>query len=376
MAGAATSHDARTAPSIVPAPAPAAAAAAQDALTVIENVVLEGCPGCHFVDTAAPTSTPWLLGVRRGKVPAPPEPDCRVALNERPGGDGPVLTVTNLALHPRAAYISATPAPGAPSGAGVAATARGGATLAVGRTATDEGSPATHVPCITFVARLEPRSVTAVAELRGCAPAATADGDDDAAEVAVSSLSFELLQHPEPYPRSAAARFGTFPLGGPGPFLCTQGVGGRLTHFFPESFHAFDLRCAVGTAVVAVADGEVVEARHDCRCTGVHCDNLTDWNSVGLAVGDGAIIVEYLHLAPGSITVAVGDKVVAGDLLCLSGQTGFAPEPHVHIEAHAANDRHGPSLLIELCTRGGTAYVPEAGRWYGPEGEVEPPRSP
>ena len=60
-----------------------------------------------------------------------------------------------------------------------------------------------------------------------------------------------------------------FPLGGEGPFLCSQGFGGQFTHFYPSTFHAVDLECAVGTPVLAVADGVVVEVHQDAEVTGV-----------------------------------------------------------------------------------------------------------
>lgn len=32
-----------------------------------------------------------------------------------------------------------------------------------------------------------------------------------------------------------------------GPYLCTQGCCGALTHFTPGTFHALDFRCPLGT---------------------------------------------------------------------------------------------------------------------------------
>eukprot|EP01052_Picozoa_sp_SAG31_P010656 SAG31_NODE_589_length_13808_cov_3.896710_9_plen_282_part_00 len=40
-----------------------------------------------------------------------------------------------------------------------------------------------------------------------------------------------------------------------GPFCCSQGMGGQLTHFFPGTLHAVDLACPVGTELLAVGDG-------------------------------------------------------------------------------------------------------------------------
>eukprot|EP00035_Acanthoeca_spectabilis_P021466 m.438382 g.438382 ORF g.438382 m.438382 type:complete len:363 (+) comp18230_c0_seq1:168-1256(+) len=320
--------------------------------TVIENALLEGCPGCHFVDM----DTEWVVRVRPTTAADAADRDpeqskeCQVQMIPQ-GDDCALLSVANFTSSKRAAYVSAV---AGEADAILALSGKAGAPLAVGETAMEPEHP---VPCATFVARLAPKTLIEMAEVKSeC--------------VGVSSLSFELLPHPDPTPESAAARFHQFPLGGSGPFLCTQGVGGRLTHFFPESYHAFDLRCPVGTPLLAIADGEIVEVMHDTRCTGIHCDNLTEWNSIALRVDD--IVVEYLHLAPESSKVEVGSRVKAGDVLCESGQTGFAPEPHVHIEAHRFDDRQGASVLVELVSSTGNPYVPLAGKWYDATGEVTP----
>eukprot|EP00037_Helgoeca_nana_P015527 m.145184 g.145184 ORF g.145184 m.145184 type:complete len:362 (-) comp23057_c0_seq6:165-1250(-) len=338
--------------------AAAAVVPAAAAGPVYENALVAGCPGCHFVDPVCP----WTLDARKctrvDEAARDPRQDleCQVgmAVQDCGGSDeSAVLSVSNFTDHRRAAYVSAT------SAASLTATAKDGLALEVGRTSDDAAAAAGAVPCVTFIARLDPRSVVDLCELR-------------ADELRVSSLSFELLPHPDPTPASPAARFGQFPLGGDGPFLCTQGIGGRLTHFFPESYHAFDLRCPIGTPLCAVDDGEIIEVKHSTRCTGIHCDNLTEWNSISLKV-DSGVVIDFLHLNPQSARVEVGQRVRAGQVLCESGATGFAPEPHVHIEAHAATDRDGPSVLIELVDADGNGYVPVAGEWYARSGRVPMP---
>lgn len=55
-------------------------------------------------------------------------------------------------------------------------------------------------------------------------------------------------------------------------------------------------------------------------------------------------------------------------MLCKTGKVGFAPEPHLHVEAHFTDDMKGPSVMIELVDRDDLGYVPEAGCSYGPGG--------
>lgn len=156
-----------------------------------------------------------------------------------------------------------------------------------------------------------------------------------------------------------------------GPYLCTQGVGGHLTHFFPESYHAIDLRCCSRTPVLSIGDGFVKEVTESHRCGGIHAANLAAWNAVSVHLTCG-LVVEYLHTLPGSARVKKGDAVRLGQVLCETGDIGFAPEPHLHIELHDAGEADGPSLPLAF-GKGRTAFVPVAGRWYSAEGEAHQP---
>ena len=139
-----------------------------------------------------------------------------------------------------------------------------------------------------------------------------------------------------------------FPLQG-GPFLCTQGEGGHLTHFFSGNQHAIDFRCAKGTPLLAVGDGVVVQVQDEHKQhTGIAVSNLFSWNSILLhldppeppsksttyeggddtakkASGDlnsmSPLFVEYVHIA--SASVRVGDRVSRGQIIGTSGGIGM-----------------------------------------------------
>ena len=160
-----------------------------------------------------------------------------------------------------------------------------------------------------------------------------------------------------------------FPLGGAGPYLCTQGVDGAFTHFFAGTHHAVDFRCPVGTPVLSVAAGRVSEVRMSNTCGGMHVRNLFKWNSVMVAHQDGTF-AEYVHLKHGSARVAVGDDVAEGAHLADSGDVGFAPEPHLHLQLARSAATDAPTLRFALRDAAGAPYEPQAGRYYsraGPE---------
>jgi murein DD-endopeptidase MepM/ murein hydrolase activator NlpD len=142
-------------------------------------------------------------------------------------------------------------------------------------------------------------------------------------------------------------------------YLCTQGVGGTLTHFFRGNYHAVDFQCAIGTPLLAVGNGTVL-AVQDCHTnvSGIGTYNLYQWNSILIqldqtdlaALNDAdpqqqqhhhhhdadnnndddddnsnkiiirssnELFVEYVHIQ--YARVRVGDRVHKGDVIGTSG---------------------------------------------------------
>jgi len=130
-------------------------------------------------------------------------------------------------------------------------------------------------------------------------------------------------------------------------YLCTQEAGGSLTHFaHPSTYHAVDFRCDIGTPVVAIFDAEVIEIRNETNESGVHVNNLFHWNSIMIKHLDSNTYAEYVHVKKDTFTAKVGDTVTRGQIICLSGNAGFCPEPHLHFELHSSPDPGNASIPI------------------------------
>ena len=85
--------------------------------------------------------------------------------------------------------------------------------------------------------------------------------------------------------------------------------------------------------------------------------------------GDFAgLYAEYVHVQAGSACVEAGDRVVAGQRLCLSGDVGFCPRPHLHLQMHESSDQSAPTVKFAFLRGDGSGehYFPEAGRYYDP----------
>jgi hypothetical protein len=184
-----------------------------------------------------------------------------------------------------------------------------------------------------------------------------------------------------------------FPLQG-GPYRCTQGESGHLTHFFAGNLHAIDFSCPVGTPLLAVGDGVVVECKDSNSLTGIAVSNLFEWNSIILQldtaaetvaeasraifqekdeVSSGPLFVEYVHLK--KVKVQAGERVKAGQVIGLSGSVGFSPEPHLHFSAYRSQESTAATVRVYFhSTKDDQAtFLPKAGIWYDANGPVNDP---
>lgn len=114
------------------------------------------------------------------------------------------------------------------------------------------------------------------------------------------------------------------------------GFGGRVHPITGQTawHYGVDLQAAEGTAVYASADGTVTAAVYG-PVYGHH---------VVVTHADGSTSL-YAHLQ--SLSVTAGQTVAAGDLLGLSGQSGWATGPHLHFEIRdAAGAAMDPTAVV------------------------------
>ena len=156
-----------------------------------------------------------------------------------------------------------------------------------------------------------------------------------------------------------------FPLGGKDKIFCSQGTNGGFTHFYPETRFAVDLECAIGTSVLAVGDGVVLEINQCNTVSGIHVDNLFKWNSIMIQLDDGNF-VEYVHIQTNSALVEKGDRVLEGQVICKTGNIGFCPSPHLHIQFHTSKEPNAKTVpfTFKHTSNPTKPFCPLAGKLY------------
>lgn len=104
------------------------------------------------------------------------------------------------------------------------------------------------------------------------------------------------------------------------------GTGARLDEFY-----------AFGKPVFSPIDGTVVAVQKHLRDAPVgHPDVDQNWGNYVILQHAEGYWVEISHFACNSIAVVVGQSVEQGQFLGACGNSGYSPQPHIHVQVQAA----------------------------------------
>jgi len=95
--------------------------------------------------------------------------------------------------------------------------------------------------------------------------------------------------------------------------------------------NAIDFAVREDSKVFAAAAGEIIFVKDDSAEGGddEKYEDFTFYNHIVIKHDNGEY-TEYGHLKNKSALKKVGDKVVGGEAIALSGNTGYSSEPHLH----------------------------------------------
>lgn len=109
-----------------------------------------------------------------------------------------------------------------------------------------------------------------------------------------------------------------------------QGYNGDRTH---HNQNALDFNMNEGSEIAAIRGGLVTKVVEDNNkgCPNESCNSFN--NYILITHNDGSI-ADYSHLKKNGAKVKTGQKVKAGEVIALSGSTGWASGPHLHLEVY------------------------------------------
>ena len=142
-----------------------------------------------------------------------------------------------------------------------------------------------------------------------------------------------------------------------------QGYGSRFSHIGLEQY-AVDFNMSVGTPVHAARAGVVarIEETNDIGCWENGCGAYA--NYIVIVHNDGTT-GEYYHLQQNGALVEVGDHIIAGQRIALSGNTGHTTMPHLHFAVYrAAEWGNTQSIPVRFLSSAGIVERPRRGGRY------------
>jgi len=115
-------------------------------------------------------------------------------------------------------------------------------------------------------------------------------------------------------------------------------IQGYQTMFSHKGECAIDFTMKQGTVICAARGGIVTELKEDGVKHGVSYKFAGEGNYVEVRHSDGTY-AGYWHLQKNGATVSVGDTVVTGQPIGLSGHTGYSALPHLHFYVYGFDSK-------------------------------------
>ena len=117
-----------------------------------------------------------------------------------------------------------------------------------------------------------------------------------------------------------------------------QGNNSNPTHNHDVSRYAFDFTMKIGDTITSSQNGYVVTLIDDYKGWGRSSKWRPFSNQIMIYDTSSNLFTMYGHLKQYGSLVELGQFVEIGQPIALSGQTGLAPEEHLHFNVFCAND--------------------------------------
>ena len=135
--------------------------------------------------------------------------------------------------------------------------------------------------------------------------------------------------------------------------LIVQGYYSSYSH---KNRVAIDFKMKQGTKITAARDGVVVRLKEDSNKGGLNKKYRQSANLVVIQHNDGTR-AGYWHLQQNGVLVNMGDTVKQGQVIALSGRTGYAALPHLHFLVWTSKNGQWQQIPTRFHTADGDKYL-------------------
>ena len=144
-------------------------------------------------------------------------------------------------------------------------------------------------------------------------------------------------------------------------------VQGYFSSFTHQERAALDFKMKRGTKICAVRDGEVIRIKEDGDRGGFKKKYRPYGNYIIIQHADSSR-AGYWHLQKDGAMVNVGDKVKKGQVIAISGKTGFSFLPHLHFLVWSSDSkRQWRQVATRFLTSKGIKYLRPVRRYRKPK---------
>lgn len=136
-------------------------------------------------------------------------------------------------------------------------------------------------------------------------------------------------------------------------YRLVQGYFGPFSH---KERAALDFKMKRGTKITAAREGVVTRVKEDGKRGGWNRKYRSEGNNIIIQHADGSR-AGYWHLQHNGALVKVGDTVKKGQVIALSGKTGYAAMPHLHFMVWFSGGRGWQQIPTRFATHKGIKYL-------------------
>lgn len=142
-----------------------------------------------------------------------------------------------------------------------------------------------------------------------------------------------------------------------------QGYFSRYSH---KNRIALDFKMKRGTEIFAARSGVIVKVKEDGNRGGWNKKYRPDGNLIIVQHADGSR-AGYWHLQQNGALVSLGDSVLQGQLIGLSGKTGYTLFPHLHFLVWCFDVAgHWQQIATRFKTSKGNIYLRPYKKYFNP----------